>query len=257
MDPFEFLQKFQLLQYKEVTDLICDLGFAKVNYSKEDQSAFCNFALVNKILTTGELSQIEQKMRELKRHPAIYFENRTDLQPLKVLLTKKRYVRDYEDAWMFHGGEGIIQNRFDQIKEVLNEEDLQNFLATFNACYRADDPQNPYGEVKSWLPIIREAWYRHHRSGNSRYFMALKGGKPVAVAGLKSGQGIGYISDVGSLPEVRGEGFGKLVTLYSVYVSLQHGNKLHSLATEDGTYPHEFYERIGFKTKFTAVCYKK
>lgn len=77
----------------------------------------------------------------------------------------------------------------------------------------------------------------------------------MAVASLNSHAGMGYIFNVGSLPEVRGEGFGRLVSLYCVYASKKKRNSVHCLATEEGTYPNKFYKRIGFKTHFTGICY--
>ncbi|MBP9700192.1 hypothetical protein KBD71_02825, partial [Candidatus Woesebacteria bacterium] len=70
-------------------------------------------------------------------------------------------------------------------------------------------------------------------------------------------QGHGYISNVGSLRSVRGEGFGKLVTLYAVDQSIKNRNSFHYLGTEEGHYPNVFYTRIGFETKFKAVGWSK
>lgn len=89
------------------------------------------------------------------------------------------------------------------------------------------------------------------------YFMVYKGNKPVAVSTLTNYGDIGYISNVGSIREVRGEGFGKAATLFCVKESIKHGNKEHCLATEEGAYPNEFYKRIGFATRFTAIGYTK
>jgi hypothetical protein len=59
------------------------------------------------------------------------------------------------------------------------------------------------------------------------------------------------------LLSVRGEGFGKAVSLYAVDQSIKNGNTLHCLATEAGHYPYEFYKRIGFVPKFTAIALTK
>ena len=87
--------------------------------------------------------------------------------------------------------------------------------------------------------------------------MVYKNNKPVAVSTLTNYDEIGYISNVGSLSEVRGEGFGKAATLFCIQESIKHGNREHCLATEEGAYPNEFYKRIGFVTRFTAVGYTK
>ena len=80
-------------------------------------------------------------------------------------------------------------------------------------------------------------------------------GDAVAVSILSSGNNIGYITTVGSLPSVRGEGYGKHATYHCLQESVKRGNKYHCLATEKDTYPYEFYKRLGFKNEFTSVCY--
>lgn len=147
--------------------------------------------------------------------------------------------------------------RFADVKAVKAQTDLKVFLETFDQCYRKGDPQNPYGELGSYLKVAEKAWKKYKDTDRLLYFVAYKGKKPVAVASLTSHAGLGYISNVGSLKSVRGEGYGKLATLYCVYKSQQIGNKVHCLATEEGTYPNEFYKRIGFRTRFTGDLFVK
>ena len=155
------------------------------------------------------------------------------------------------------GGGKISSKRFFQVKKVKSEEDLKIYLETFNNCYKNDDPQNPYGELGDYLKVAEKVWYENHSLDRIEYFIAYKGAKPVAVATLTNFEDLGYISNVGSLKEVRGERFGKLVTLYCINVSKSRGNELHFLATEEHTYPNEFYKRIGFETRFTGIAYAK
>ena len=146
---------------------------------------------------------------------------------------------------------------FDSVNKVADKKGLKIFLEVFNQCYQKNDPQNPYGELGDYLKVAEEVWHKHNKNGRIEYFMIYKNNKPVAVSTLTNYDGIGYISNVGSLREVRGEGFGKAATLFCIEESIKHGNKEHCLATEEGAYPNEFYERIGFATKFTAVGYTK
>lgn len=255
MNPQEFLRKYQELQYKVMFDQIIDLDFAQLGFCELDKTTFWNYAVTNRLLIEEELKQIEDKMRSLDRRPAMYFESQEKLDPLITLLLAKGYKKEYEDSWMFYQGGKINKDRFGEIKKVENEKDLEVYLETFDKCYQEDDPQNPYGSLGDYLQVAKNAWNRYHQTGRLEYFVAFKDNLPVAVATLNNHQGIGYISNVGSLSEVRGEGFGKLVTLYSVKVSQEHGNTTHCLATEEGTYPNDFYKRIGFETLFTATCY--
>jgi len=158
---------------------------------------------------------------------------------------------------MFHDGKIINKEHFSQVQKVKDKDGLQIFLKTFDSCYQKDDPQNAYGELGEYLNAAKIAWLKNHKNNKVEYFIVYNNNKPVAVSSLSNYKNIGYISNVGSLIKVRGQGFGKLVTHYCISQSKKRGNNQHCLATEEGTYANEFYKRIGFKTIFTAVGYKK
>ncbi|MFA5932691.1 MAG: GNAT family N-acetyltransferase [Microgenomates group bacterium] len=257
MTNFEFLQKYQQMQNGVMYDEIKDFGFAQVGYCKGDDSSFWNLALVDKLLTPEELLKIEEYLTSLNRKPALYFEKRDELETLVDFLKDKKYQWDYSDSWLFYTGSPIETNRFNQVKKVETEEELEVFIKTFDDCYQENDPQNPYGKLGDYLEVAKNSWLKHHANNRLEYFVAYKENQPVAVGSLNNYSGIGYISNVGSLPEVRGGGFGKLVTLYMVEQSKKKGNTEHVLSTEEGHFPHEFYQRIGFKPRFVATGYVK
>lgn len=238
-------------------DKLIDLGFASISYGEVDKDAFWNNALVNSFLTEEQLLKIEKTLHEFERTSTVYFENRTDLGILVELLKRHLYVRGWEDSYMFHFGESIDTSKFGSVKKVGDEEYLKVFIDTFDTCYQKDDPQNPYGELGDYLKSAKAVWYKYHQTNRLEYFIVYKEDKPVAVSTLTNFAGLGYISNVGSLKEVRGQGFGKLATMYCVWISKNRGNTEHFLITEEGRYPNEFYKRIGFKTRFTALGYSK
>lgn len=257
MTNFEFLKKYQKLQYGIMFHKIVDFGFAKISYCKGDKTDFWNWALVSNLITVEELSKIEQTFQSLKRIPAIYFENKEDLKRLVDFLRERGYKKSFEDSWMFWGGEKIDDSRFNMVEKVTSEIELKLFLETYDTCYQKDDPQNPYGELGDYLNVAEKVWHQHQENDRLEYFMVFKKDNPVAVSTLTNCEGIGYISNVGSLKEIRGQGYGKIASLYCVEQSKKNGNTEHCLATEKGTYPNEFYKRIGFNTRFTAIAYVK
>ncbi len=257
MNNFEFLKKYQQLQHTIMFDEFIELGFTTVGYCGGDASVFWNFSLVNQILTENQLSKIEETMYALNRQPAVCFENRKDIRSIIHLLKEHDYKFEFEDSWMFYSREDIDTSRFGQVKKVTNEPELEIFLKTFNACYQKNDPQNVYGELGDYLSVAERVWRRHYQNDRLEYFIVCKGNKPVAVSTLTNYEKIGYISNVGSLQEVRGQGFGKIASLFCVEQSKRNGNTEHCLATEEGTYANEFYKWIGFDTRFSAVCYAK
>lgn len=252
MTNYQFLQTYIELQQGIMFDEIFDLGFAAVCYGKLDSSPFWNNALVNTSLSDEQISEVEVKLTGLHRNPAFYFENRPDLKVFSESLVSKGYKQNAEDSLMFHSGEEIDETRFDQVKKVETDDELDLFIKTFDRCFQKNDPQNPYGELGEYLDASRSAWHKHHASNKIEYFIAYKGKEPVAVSTLTNHKNLGYISNVGSLRSVRGEGFGKLATMFCVAQSKKNGNTVHSIATEEGTYPNQFYKNIGFETTFTS-----
>jgi ribosomal protein S18 acetylase RimI-like enzyme len=254
MTNFEFLNKFLDLENQVTYDEIFEYDFARTTYSKDDNSTFANFSLVNKIMTDGQSSKLEDLYKKLDRKLSFYFENGEENIFLREYLIKNSFKKQFEDSWMFY----MKNNEFDEsklkdIKKVENESDLKVFIDVFDRSYVVNDPQNPYGDVKSFIPGAENAWRKFGATGRLEYFIVFKNGIPGAVSALNNYEGIGYISCVGSLPNFRGQDLGKKATLYAVKKSIKNGNGLHCLATEEGTYPNNFYKRIGFETKFTAL----
>lgn len=256
MNNQEFLDTVLHLLEALIFQKIIQLPDAFISYSDTDTSPFWNNALVSEVITEEELKTIEDTFEKIHRGSTIYFENKPELQELKTLVEQQGYKKIYEDSWMFFHEDTVSTTGFDKVKKIVTEEDLQVFLQTLNACYQKDDPQNPYGEIGAYLQLFEKAWHVYHEKGID-CFVAYDGDQPVAVATLNTYKGIGYISNVGSLRSVRGKGFGKLITLSAVKASQEKGNTIHCLATEEGTYPNDFYKRIGFQTKFTAIAYSK
>lgn len=256
MDNSNFLLNYQHLQYMIMYDRLINLDFASIAVNHKYDSTVFNHAFTSKVLDKKQLKKIEEELDELDRKPAVYFEKSPKMEANEALLLKEDYKFDWEDSWMFHHGLGL-EEQYENAKIVSSVPDLDEFLKTFNACYQKDDPQNPYGELGDYIDVAKRVWINLSSSGKLQYFTIFSQDIPVAVASLSNFAGIGYISNVGSLREVRGQGFGKIATLFAVQQSVTNGNTHHCLATEAGQWPNEFYQRIGFTTDFTAVGFSK
>jgi len=257
MDNLTFLQNFQALEYSIMGDKIAYLGFASITFNYKDRSSPWNHALLYQNIDLGQLHTIEIALEELERPAAVYFESTEQSAQIINLLSVQNYEKCWDDSWMFHQGQNIDTSRFASVTKVETEQDLAVFLDTSDKCFVKDDPQNPYGELGDYKGIAKEAWHHHHANNRIEYFIVSDSGNPVAVSALTNFAGIGYISNVASLMSVRGQGFGKIATMYCVNKSIANGNNAHCLATEEGKYPNEFYKRIGFETKFRAEGYVK
>ncbi len=254
---FDFLTQLDHLQYGIILDELKDLGWGLLTFSRKDTSNYFNNLLVDDMLSDIQLAQAEQLFLERDRQATFYFENTSRLDKLKEFLSRKKYSKSFEDCWMFHDGQQIDERKFDQVKKVTNQAELNIFLDTMNMCFQKNDPQNPYGELGEYLETAKDGWMQNHGSDRLQYFLVYKNDQPVAVASLTTFHELGYISNVGSLKSVRGEGFGKLATLFCVRKSVEAGNTYHFLGTEEGNYPYEFYKRLGFVDRFRAVGWSK
>jgi hypothetical protein len=256
MNEFNFLADYLELQKGISFDSVADLGFGKLAFSKIDSKPFWNYLLVNFVLGAN-LKVAEKKLISLNRSPAFYCVNSKSTIELRKELESAGYKVNYEDSWLFWEKGKVDEAHFSEVKKVSNNKELELFLKIFDKCFLKDDPKNPYGELCDYLKLAKSAWLNQGHKKNLDYFIVFKKGSPVAVSSLTSSNSIGYISNVGSLLSVRGEGFGKAASLFCVQESIKRGNKLHCVATEESGYPFNFYKKIGFVKKFSSVCYLK
>lgn len=257
MNYFNFLQDYLRLQNTVMFVKLIRLVNSTIAYSKTDKSMYWNNALTNFLLSSEEIKQIEKIMTLLKRNPTIYFLHNSDNKTLSKKLIDNGYFRGFEDTYLFYQKQTINPQHFEDVHKIINKNELKIWLKTADNCYRKNDPQNAYGELGDFLEIAEIIWNRHHDTNRAEFFVAYKKDRPVAVSILTNYKNQGYISCVGSVKEVRGEGYGKAVTLYAVQQSKNRGQKYHYLATEEGMYPHQFYLRIGFNEVFKALGYTK
>ncbi|MFA5080096.1 MAG: GNAT family N-acetyltransferase [Candidatus Paceibacterota bacterium] len=257
MSNYNILEKFLKIQENTLVSKLILLNFAKIIYNELDPSFYWNFALIDQPIDKNKINKIEKTLKFFDRKPAIYFENTNFFVPFIEVLEKDGYRLNSEDSWMFYEEEVPKGLNFNEIKRVESVEDLNVWLETLDKCYNDNDLQNPYGELGNYFDLAERAWKKNNSIGKFEYFIAFKELIPVAVATLTYEENLGYISNVGSIQEVRGQGYGKLITLFCVNEAKRLNIEQVCLATEDGTYPNKFYKKIGFKTRFMARYYVK
>ncbi len=237
--------------------------FTEVKEDEDVMLAFCgdnseiwwNFAFLKKPVGKERLQSIADFFEKRKRAPTIYFPDEGFYDDVLGALRGGGFKASSQDCWMFWEGESPYLDE-SNIFEVKSDEDFEKWVETFLRSYPKDDPKNPYGEQVEFSKVIDKAWKRGMLK-NDCCFLAFDNNKPAAVGMLTSYQGKGYISAIGSVPEVRGRGFGKRMSLFCVRESFRRGNEFHFLATEKEHFPFNFYKKIGFSPKFTATYYTK
>lgn len=254
----DILEAFITIQEKTMFSKIVSFGNYKIITNEFDKTPFWNYVFCDNKIDAIKISSLEKELEKLERIKSFYFEynKSNDTTALIEYLTERGYVLKYEDSWMFFTSNVIETLDYSHIKKVSSGEDLDTWISVINECYKENDPQNPYGSLGSYLDLAKKAWLTNN-SSDFIYYIAYKDSTPVSVATLTFQSDLGYISNVGSLQTVRGQGYGKLITLFCVEQSLKRNVKQVCLGTEEGTFPNDFYKRIGFETKFTTRNYTK
>ena len=223
-------------------------------FCKDNSEPWWNYALINRIISNEELNYIESFFKKKSRYTSIYFSDDEANKPIPDFLKGNGYELAAKDSWLFWNKESPADQK--DIIEIKNNSDFEKWIETFIKSYPKDDPKNPYGEQIQFAEVLKRAWF-NKKTENDKHYLAFKNKQPVATAMLSNFNKMGYISSVGSIPSVRGEGYGKKISLHCVKESIKAGNKHHFLATEKGHYPYEFYQRVGFEPEFIAFLYSK
>ncbi len=261
MNPQDFLKHYFHLQHGVVFNEVKDYSFGTLGYCEKEPSEYWNHFLINQPLSPEHLNETEAILKTYNRVPALYFLDDPLFQDFSETLLKNRYKFVFKDAWMFHDSPPQFSDATFEpsIRLVENSDDLNLFCTVMDQCYREKDPQNPYGELHAYLDVTKDAWLHNQQSKNLIYFIVTdpKTSTACGVGTISIYNQIGYISNVGTLQSVRGQGFGKLAMHYALHITQKRHCTIHALATEFGGFPHKLYDHLGFKVGFTASAYAK
>jgi ribosomal protein S18 acetylase RimI-like enzyme len=101
------------------------------------------------------------------------------------------------------------------------------------------DPERRPGVVAETLASLADHRFTH--------YLVRRDGIPVAVARRATFDGISYLSSIGSVPAVRGQGFGRHVTASAMVDGFAEGTEwVHLGVYADNIPARHMYERLGF-----------
>jgi ribosomal protein S18 acetylase RimI-like enzyme len=224
-------------------------------YTKENPEPWWNFVFFKRNLEQKDFKKVQNFFCKKERKSSIYLFDDLKNKENESILKKECYKLITKDSYLFWDNKKPKIND-SEIIEVKTDNEFNIWIKTFVKSYPKDDPKNPYGEQKQFAKLLKKRW-NENKVKNSKYFIVFKNKIPVSVGMLTSHNKQGYLSLIGSIPSVRGQGYGKKVTLYCINESFKLGNKNHYLITEKGHYPFKFYNKIGFNEKFSAYLYNK
>lgn len=247
------------------TDELIDLKWVRIYISQIITDEFQNYAEIETLEDNFDerISKIEEEMLKRDRKPAIYLTPFSQPSNISENLVRKKYRLSLEDAWMVLRGDYKLPTweAIEQIKHISpSEKSLNDFEQVITKGYSGEkSADNPYGRtpMTNFIKATKRGFNNSLFVNRLEGYIVYDGKKPVATSLLLHDNEAGYIAGVASIPEVRGKGFGKLVSQYACKRARHLGCKTIFLGTEVGSRNEEFYKRIGFQTEFTASCYVK
>ena len=257
----DFLDHYFALQYRVSFDAIIPLQDAVFGYSRHDTSPYWNHIYLPKpTLTPDTLIGYETTCQDRDRLPAFYIVHNDKFSKCITILTKAGYTPYSEDAWMTYAPEKTV---FPSVKFAFNQvrtvEELDQFVELMDQCYPDNDPQNPYGNLGTYLDMTRQAWLQKSTEEELTYYtiMHIEKNKLCGVGAVILKEQMGYLCNVGTLPEERGQGVGKAAIHEGLRLIKKAGLTLACLATEHHQHPFKVYTHMGFETVFTAQIWAK
>jgi hypothetical protein len=256
---------------------VYDAGDVVVGFSDARLRVF-NTALLLRLPRQSLVDQTENIFRSRGLKPAFYVIEEEDNRNVHEYLIDRGYHPEWTDNWMSAKPEEITPVPTGSIiKTVQDDDDREVFLQTLARSRQTragiDNPYGPYSvaELGAVKRYTREITKRH---GEDRGFIVFKevveGGrkrlKPVSVAMVTNLGASVYISNVGTLPSERHNGYGLASTAraaaefsseISHVASLVDIEPLVYLATEQDQGPAILFESMGFEKGIRAIGYIK
>ncbi len=259
MDGNQFLKLYQETLFEERfydrLETIDGIQIASVDF---DDSMWWNNATTLNNLSQESISLVEKYFAGIGRKPTYYFAEGKLGDELEKTLSSLGYEQGSYEVWLEMQNPHIDNEKFEQVREVKSQDEMNVFLRTIDAGYGANDPDNPYGGLGKYLDQLQNAFTARGDHAKIKHYVIFNDeGLAVGVGSLTSYEGIGYISNIATIPSARRHGYGSAILNYLLDLSVKKGNSIHCLATEIGEYPDRLYRKIGFTELFRAKYYVK
>lgn len=128
---------------------------------------------------------------------------------------------------------------------VTTEQEVQEWCDTFQASFEV-----PVWAAQSW----RDATLRYGiETVPWRFYLGKHGNTPVACSMLFCGAGVAGLIAVGTIPAVRGQGWGKAITIHPLLDAHTDGYQIGVLFSTEAGLP--LYQRLGFRQYGTISRY--
>jgi len=226
---------------------------ATLFWSDTIKDSYENYAsLINAKQPEELIKEVVEFYKSKNRKPAFYLTPWTKPKNFETILQSHGFKLAYKDAWQVYTGKRDISLPADlDFKEVKTRKDMDIFVETFNKAY-SGVPGDPYGALPK---EYGEAFYLTLGKKLRRNYILYSNGMPVATGSLMIFKDCAGIYGIGTDPNFRKKGFGAAMVNFCVKKALEDKYKYIFLQTEKGSTVEKFYNKLGFETAFTGICW--
>lgn len=141
----------------------------------------------------------------------------------------------------------VVQSDFD-VRQVQDLAGVQDIIEVMNHILPIDEHLAIQSFYQQSAPILLS------KDCSLTFFVGYENGKPTSLSSSFCDQGVASVFDVIVLPEMRGKGLGKIMTLRAMQSAQEKGfNKCVLTATNDAKH---LYRKLGFKDLKTMKVYQ-
>lgn len=175
-------------------------------------------------------------------------------------------LADVPQLWWLGSAPDAVLDALDERGVIVDEEELPGMARSLSVPLPAVAPSPlrivsgldgfdvpfgaSYGIPPSALASIMAAFGAYGVSSDVRHFVGWLGDEPVACASIIVRDGVCGLYDVGTVPEVRGRGFGTALTVHALRVGAAMGASDAILHSSPLGMP--IYRRLGFEVVATT-----
>jgi len=123
-----------------------------------------------------------------------------------------------------------------EIRTVNDEESLHVWARVF---------VHGYGLPPNWADIVTEVWSRYGLEFPVKNYLGYLDGQPVSTSTIFYGGGAAGIYSVATLPQARGKGLGRAITLQPLLEAREMGYRVGVLQSSDMGF--SVYKKLGFR----------
>ncbi|MCX6774529.1 MAG: GNAT family N-acetyltransferase [DPANN group archaeon] len=228
---------------------------ATLLWSDKIIDSFWNYAsFINAKPPEDLIKEAVEFYKSKNRKPAFYLTPWTKPKNFESVLQSHGFKLAYKDAWQVYNGKEITLPTNIDIREVKTKDDKRIFVEVFNKAFSGEDPNDPYGALPKEYGETVALTFGKKRWKN---YLVYSNGKPVATGGIAIDKDCAGIYSIGTHPDFRKKGFGAAVVNFCTKKALENKCKYIFLQTVKDSSNERFYNKLGFETVFTGVCWNK